>query len=340
MTVQSDVQIGYKKEASFGVAETVDTFIEPSEEDLDWLPEFVQGAGLRVGRRVNRADRRAVGREWVGGSFTTEVLSKGHGKLFEAALGTATSTVASGSAYQQLFTPTATDYLNSYTIQKGIPPLGGGTTLAHTFNGMVCSGFEFTSSNAGLPTITWNWIGKGYDTTTALETASYASGTEIFSFPNATLTLGGTVTVPTTTALSSGGTATSNIREFNFTWDNALDENGFNFGGAGKRSRKPAVGIRSGTGNFVAEFDGATVRNLFLNQTNTALTYKLLSGTAITGAYYPALEFTIPCVRLEGEIPKANGGDVITLSCDFTVLDNGTAAHPLYVAIVTAETAI
>ena len=67
---------------------------------------------------------------------------------------------------------------------------------------------------------------------------------------------------------------------------------------------------------------------------------KFAHATAITGAFYPTLEITIPVVRLDGELPKANGGEVVSQSMGFTALDGGVAAHPIYVAIVTAETAI
>lgn len=340
MTTQQDAQLGFKVEGTPGTPETVDTFTEFIEEDLAWMPEFVDGAGLRVGGVAKRADRHAIGKESVGGSFTTELYSKGHGKLFKAALGIGASNNISGASYQQLFTPVASDFLDSYTIQLGIPPLGGGTTLPHTFNGMVCSGFEFSQSNGSLPTIKWNWEGFGYDTSTSLETASYPASTTIFSYPHASVTIGGSLVVPSTTALSSGGTATSNVKEFNLTYDNGLDTNRWSFGSAGKPTRRGAVGLRSATGNLVAEFDSATLRDLYRNQTSTGLTYKLQTGTAISGSNYPTIEFTIPAVKFLGELPKTNGGDVVTLSMDFEMFDGGVAASPFYVAIVTAETAI
>lgn len=340
MTIQLDSQIGYKKETTFGTGVTVDVFPEFTEEDFDWVPTFGQGSGLRVGRRMNRSDRRNLLKEEVTGSFTVEATTRGLGKLIEAAFGgTGTSTNITGTAYQQLFTPTSTDLLSSYTIQKGIPQLGGGAALPHTFLGMVCSGFEFSLSNGAYPTLKTNWVGKAVETSTGLATASYAT-TELFDFPDASLTIGGSVTVPTTTALATGGTAATNVREFNFTYDNALDSDGFNIGSAGQRSRKPHLGLRTVTGNFVAEFTSDTIRDLFLDQTDTAITFRLQTGTAITGSNYPTLEFTFPVVRLEGELPKAVQAPVVTLSCDFTVLDGGVAAHPVYAAIVTAETAI
>lgn len=345
MTVAADFQLMFKKEVTFKTAVTPDVALEPNEETLNWVPSFAQGAGLRVARRMDRSDRRVLTKESIEGDITLDLLTKNNGKLIEAALGgTGGSALISGSAYQQLFTPTTTDYLNSYTIQKGVPPVGGGTTLPLTFNGMVCSGFEI-SATEGIPTFTTSWLGAGVDTSTGLAVPSYVTGQVPFSSPrDVTMTIGGTVTVPTTTALATGGTAATVVKEFTVTYDNGLDSNGWNFGSTGKRSRKPALGIRTVTGNFVAEFDAATYQNLFLNQTDTAITFRVQlnsgTGTAISGSVYPAFEITIPIARLEGELPKSNGADVVQLSMDFTGLDGGVAAHPFYVAIVTAETAI
>ncbi len=341
MTTLQDGQVGWKKEVTFGTYAVPDIFGEVVSEDLEYVPTRVQGSGLRSGRRFNRSDRRVLTRSEVTGSFTTEATTKLMGKLFEAVLGgTGTSTLIAGSAYQQLFTPTTTDPLNSYTIQVGVPPVGGGAVLPHNFLGCVFTGFEFALPEQGPATIKWNVVGKSFESSTALASASYPTTYELFSNVHATMTLGTTITVPTTTALATGGTASSNVREFSLTYENAVDQNGFNIGGAGARTRKPALGLRVGTGSFTAEFDTATIRDYFVNDTNVAITLRLQTTTVISGSSYPTIEFTIPVARLNGETPKLNAGDVTTLSVDFDVLDGGVAAHPIYVAIDTAETAI
>jgi len=45
-------------------------------------------------------------------------------------------------------------------------------------------------------------------------------------------------------------------------------------------------------------------------------------------------------IRLDGELPKAVTDGVVTQEIGFTMLDGQVATHPIYVAIVTAETAI
>lgn len=342
MTTQLDSQIGLKKETTYGTPVTVDTFLEFTEETLDWTPTYVQGSGMRVGQITDYADRRVLGKEEVGGSITVEALTKGMGKLFEAAMGgTGTSTVVSGSAYQQIFTPATTDTINSYTIQKGIPLLDGGASQPMTFAGMVCSGFELTVPNGGIPTLTTNWGGKSIATATALATASYPSSVEQLSFVHGSITIGGTVTPPTTTALASGGTAVANIRSARISYDNGLDTEGFNLGDSGRRSRKPHLGKRAITGNIEAEFDAVALRDAWLNNASLALVLTLQWPIAITGAVFPTLQLTVPVIKLEGELPKAvQPGSVVTQSIDFTGQDGRVAASPFYVAIRTSETAI
>lgn len=346
MTTELDYQIMAAVESTYGTKATPTRTVEYIEEDLDYVPEYVQGAGLRVGKRMDLSSRRALGKSSIAGSITTEALTKGLGWFFLAALGNGSSAQIGGTAaYQQLFKPTTTDYLNSWTIQKALPPLGGGAAIPKTFLGMVCSGFEFSANGAGIPTIKFNWLGKDVDTASSAGTAAYPTGVKELAFINAQLVVGQTVTPPTATALgtSTGNRGLVNVRDIDLTWDNGLDAEGFNFNGAGKRSRPNALGKRTLTGSFTAEFTDSGLESDYLLQADSGLllTYALSSASdLIAGTSYPALQLCVPLIRLEGELAKSNGGDVITQAIGFTGLDGQVAADPFSVAIVTAETAI
>lgn len=339
MTTQQDSSLGIKKETTYGTPATPDHFYEYLNEDFDYMPTFVDGQGMHVGRTVKAADRRVVGKEEASGSVENELFGKGLGALFEAAMGTAVSTVITGAAFQQLFTPTTSDFLPSYTIQVGIPPLGGGAANPQTYAGCVCSGFDLSAKNGAIPTVKFHFLGKSMDTSTGLTAPSYPTANPLFSFIHGSLVTG-SITAPTTTALAAGGTSVADIRDAAFTWSNSLDSNGFNFGSAGQRTRKPALGDRSGSGTLTAEYDNNTLRDAWKAQTDLALVLTFATTTAITGATFPTIQFYFPDIRLDGEMPKPASGDVITQSIPFTLLDNRVAAAPFYVAIVTAETAI
>ncbi|TFD74734.1 phage tail tube protein [Cryobacterium fucosi] len=341
MTTQQDAALGLKKEATFGTYIAPDKFFEITQEDFAWNPTFSSGSAMRYGKRVIAGDRRVLVKEEVTGSLTVEGITKTLGAMFEAALGSGVSTIiGAGPGYQQLFTPTATDPLPSYTIQASIPTVGGGAAQPMSFLGCVCTGFELDAGNAGVPMLKFNWVGKSVDTTQAFVTPSYVAGTSLMSFVGGSIRIGGTVTVPTNVALASGGTAAANVVDAKFTYENGVDSGGFFFGGGGKRGRAPVVGGRGLSGSLTVEYDTNVLRDAFLAQTDLALVLKFAHSVAITAGVFPTLEITIPVVRLDGELPKANGGDVITQSVDFTGVDGRVAAQPVYVAIVTAETAI
>lgn len=341
MTTQQDAQVGGAIESVFGTGVTPTRFPEFLSESFNWMPTFTDNNGMRVGRIVKAADRRVLTKSEVGGDLEVELFSKGLGWLFQAAMGVGTSTVISGSAYQQNFTLTNTDYLSSYTLQVGVPTLGGGAGQPQTFTGMVCNGFDITLPNEGIPTVKFPWMGKAVTTATALAAASYISGNGLFAFPNATVTLGtGAFVAPTTTALATlAGGATVDIRDINVTLSNSLDGNGFNFGANGLRARPPAVGDRQVSGSLTVEYDVNTWRDAFMNQTDMSLLITLALPVAISGANYPTLQIAIPDIRFDDELPKPNSGEVITQTIKWTGLDNRVNA-PIYVSLVTAETAI
>jgi len=339
MTTELDCSVGFSvAEASYATNTVVTKWAEFVDESFDWDPTFVQGVGLRVGSRVARSARRKLGKVAAKGDYTVEAVTKGIGFLFNAALGSSVSTVTTAPAYQQLHTVATSDYLPSFTIQKGIPPLGGGATLPHTFTGAVCQSMEMTAANGGSLQVKTSWNAKDVTTATAYAAPSYAAAPELFTFVDGSITIGGAVTVPTTTTLATGGTVAADITDWSLMWDNAIDGSGFTFGSSGRRGRKPAVGLAQGTGKITAEFDSVTLRDAYLAQTDLAMVLKFQSSVAITGAVFPTIQVVIPNIRLEGELPKSNGGDVVTQSIGYTVLDGLTAASPLYIAYITTDT--
>jgi len=296
---------------------------------------------MRYGKRVQTAARRVLKKESTDGTLEVEATTKGLGKLFEAALGVGASTLISGSAYQQLFTPAITDPMPSYTIQKGIPLVGGGAAQPQTMNGMVCSGFELSAGSDGAVSLKFPFMGRGVDTSTGWATPSYPAAYEQFDMTAATIKAGvGAVTVPGANTLATGGTVVANVLSVELTYDNGLDEGGWFIGGTGKRGRRPMLGIRTLTGKLTAEYDANTFRDAFLAQTNFALVLHFEHNSIISGAIKPGLQITIPVIRLDGELPKAVSDGVVTQEIGFTMLDGQVATHPIYVAIVTAETAI
>nr|QOL00387.1 hypothetical protein [uncultured organism] len=337
---QLDASMSFGLEGTYGTPVTPTRSYEFTDETFDWQPSFVQGKGLRVGTRVDRSGRRALGKQGAGGDLTIEAASKGMGFLWNAALGTSVSTLVSTGIYQQIHTPIANDYLPSYTIQKGVPLLGGSIT-AQTYAGCQAKSFELSVSTGGILTLKTAFMAKGVDTSTAYTAATYAAApVQIFTFVGGAITIGGTVTLPTTTALATGGTSVGDIRDWSLSWDNKLDDNGYTFGNSGKRGRPGALGLASGTGKVTAEFDSTILRDAYFNQTDLAMVMTFQAQNVISASVYPTIQVVIPEIRLEGEMPKANKGDVITQSIGYTVLDAQVAASPIYIVQVTPDSAV
>lgn len=340
MTTQLDASVGFKKETTFGTGVTVDRFLEFTEESFDFERTYYQGTGLRRGTRVARSGRRALVSDGAAGDISLEVPTKGLGTFLELIFGVATSTLVSVGLYQQLFTPILDDYLPSATIQKGIPRLGANTVDAYTMRGCINSSWELAMANADVLKLSTSWVGKELDTTVAYAVPTYPTPIDLFSFVGASITVGGAVTVPTTTALAAGGTTVANVRDFTIGMQQGLDSNGRNIGGAGKRTRPPAVGMAAITGTVTAEYDSTILRDAVRDQTSLALVATFQGPTDITAGNRPTLQITCPDIRFESEMPKASSGDVITQSLPFSAYDGLVAASPIYVAVRTGDTAL
>jgi len=335
-------QLGLKKEVDFGTPVVVDAFYEPNTQpsiELTTVP--VKSTGLRSGQRAVYGDRYSIVARDVAGDFETDLYTRGMGKLVEAAMTAAgTSTIiGAGPGYQQLFTQGTADFLNSYTIQVGVPFLGG-AVQPHTFNGVMCSGFELSGAIDDIPKLTTSWVGRDMLTATALATASYPVQVP-FTFNEATIGLGGTLVVPTTTALGSGATANADITGFTVKYENNFDGGGRNFGSTGALTRKKARGMPMLSGTLEVEYVSNTLRDAFLNNTSLALSITYTDTAAITGVVFPAFQIAIPAIKLKGKLPvQGANGDVPMQSIEWEMVDDRVASHPFYVVIVTAETAI
>jgi hypothetical protein len=342
MTTQADCSIGIKVEAVYGTAVVVDQFPEFLTESLDRKPTFLQGKGLRVASRVDRADRRSLGEELAEGSITIEAPIKGLGIFLNAAMGAVTSTVVAGQTppvYQQVHTPALTDPINSYTIQKGIPPLGGGATTPITFPGSVCKSMEISAKQGAIVEVTTDWTAREVQTAPTYAAPSYPTPLDAFTFVHGAICIGGTVVGPTTTAIASGGLSVADITDFSLKWDQGLDAKGWNLGGAGKRTRKPAVGPAKLTGKITAEYDTVALRDAYLAQTDLALLLTFTHPAIIGTSAHPVLQIWVPLINLNGNIPASNGGKVITQSIDFDGLSN-LINPPFTVVYVTTDTVV
>lgn len=335
MAAVIDSSIGFAKETTHKTYVAPTRHYEFLSESLKWNKNPKSGRGIRTGSRVARASRRVVPTSEGGGDFSTEVMTTGMGRLWEAGFGQGTSTqVGAGPAYQQVFT--FADSLPSYTIQKGVVRASG-TVDAYSYLGCVSSGFEIDSPNGEIITAKFSWDAADLTTAQSYVTPSYPTGGNVMHFGQVTAAIGGTITAPTASALaSSAGALTVCVRDFNIQVNSNLDGKRFCYGGGGRKGQQVAM-TRAITGKFTAEYNGTELRDAFLNDTNLSV---LITATGeAVGAANAVFQVVLPVTRLNGDLPEANADGVVTVDHSFEVFD-GLVQQPMTLVCVTADTAL
>jgi hypothetical protein len=340
VTTQLDASIGLVKEATYGTTTTVTHWPEFLTESLEYKFDIKEAAGFRAGSRVQRLERRVIGTQWAEGDIELELAAKGCGIFLEALLGTSSSSALTAPAFQQNFSLIASDPVNSYTIQKGIPLLGGGAVQPHTFSGAVCTKGEITSAQGEVVKLKTSWNAQKVDTTTPYAAPSYIAGNEVFYFSEGAIVVGGSITAPTATTLATGGTSVADITDFSLSIDHKLDAKGFTYGGGGKQSRRPALGLANVSGKMTAEFDSTVMRDAYLNQTTLGVVLTFTSATQLATSIFNTFQIYIPAIRTNGDLPNATQG-VVKQSIDFDVRDGGSGTAGALTAILrTLDTAV
>ncbi len=335
MTTLLDASLGFGPEITYGTPVTVSRWLEYSSESLDYRPARKQGSGLRVGSKVARANRRATPTFDAGGDFSLDVISKGLGLLWQALMGSGSSTTVSGATYQQVFT--FADTLQPFTIQEGMTRLntdGSATIDTQTYAGCVATGFELTGGT-DLLNLKVDIDAQSVATAVAYAAPSFTTGANLLTFAGASI-YSGAFTAPTATALASGATQLANVKGWSLKVDHGAKTDRYLFGGSGKKSR-PVPLMRSITGKLDIEYSDTVFRDAFLADSDMSLVITYTGGSLSTGV--ETLQFAVPGIRLDGELPKG-GGDIIQMSCGFTGLDNLTAAQPLWIVARTSDTAL
>ncbi len=334
MTIPADAQIGFGVESTYGTAVTPTRFLEFVDESLNFNKSVKQGQGLRVGARVGRSARRVVTTVDAGGDVQVEAFSKGLGLLWQAMLGSGSSALVSGATYQQTFT--LGDSLPSLTVQKGIPRVDGGAVDAINFPGSVVSQWELEIPNDDIAKMKVTFDCRDAVAAGTPTTATYPTGGNLYQFASAAL-YSGTLTAPTATTLASGATPLANVRSLSVSCNNKIANDRFNFGANGRKA-KPVVGIRDLAGQMSVEYADTAFRDAVLADTPMTLIATLEGGSLSAGK--ETLQVVLPEIKIDNELPKANGDKPVLQSINFTPLDGLGAVAPITVILRTSDSAL
>lgn len=341
MSTTLDHSVGIGLESAFGtqVAPTRWYEVLPDSE-VEFDPEPKQGQGLRVGSIVNRSGRRRAGLGMGTATVQVEVLTQGMGLLWSACLPSYVSNLVAGTTFQQLGSLSqSTPFLPSFTLQFGIVDASG-TSRPHTFAGCTVSSWTLTfpapdSDDPVVLEVEFD-LRRAPDTSTALTTPVMPGAGATIYLPRdvASVTYAGSLTVPTTTALATGGTAIAYARSVEIACDNNL----------GQRPNlsayaQPTAGKREVTISADLEFAAVAVRDAYFAQTINAFSITATTPEALSTGF-AQLQVAAPATAINegGQPTLADGETVVQEGVELEVLHNVTAL-PLYVATRTADNA-
>lgn len=287
-----DHQWGLKMESTYGTPVVVDRFMEFTSESLK--PEYprLMSSSRRPGQAYTRSDRTArPGFTTVGGSIKHVVLSKQWGLVPKLAFGTvATSGPAETTVYTHTYSVTAGNLTGvSATMQLG-KAFTDGTVQPLTYAGVKSSGLTLATGIGDLLMCDLNVVHASAEATaTALASATYPSGAEVFSY------VGGALTV------DAGAVPVSAA---SFTIENNYAKRPKLGNAPGLEPLETSPGRRVSC-SFAAEFTSMSLLNKVRATTaaggQAAIVLSWQAPTLIGTTLFPKITITIPVLEVLGD---------------------------------------
>lgn len=326
--------LSFGRESTYGTSVAVTRSYEFAEEDWQVIDEDVLGDGYRSAAEGPRYD--AFVRPVTGGtgSMTLQPTSKGMGLLLEALTGSGTSTLVSGTTYQQGFYIDQTA-LPSETVQK-LVPMRDGTVGVQEFRGATATGWTLSLEPKGVLRLETQWDVREFAAGQNADALAYLAGKR-FDFSGASFQTG-TYTAPTTTALASGNAALTGVRGFSVAVDLKMDVDGVYTGNnAGKKDQPAASDLPEITVTITKEYQSDDLLDAYRAGTHMCFVATLTTPESLsTGS--PTFQVSFPSLRPKGPLPKTDKGIIVT-DLTYVATWNGTQ-HPMYLATRTADTAL
>lgn len=309
-------------ETTYGTAVTVTKGVEFQSETLDFNKQTVDGGGIAGGRIVQPGNARYIVGIGGGGDVTLNVPTKGFGIWLQMLFGQNSSVTHTGTpnAYTYTFTPKADMTNISMTLQKGVPQANSNTVDPYTFSGCVVNSMQFTMGQNSLLQAKATVDAQNVTTATTLATASYPSAPNYFSFAN----INGTLTVNSVPYVA--------IKSFDFTLNNQLDLTRMYLGNGGKKSQPIRGNYMTGTGTLTGDYIDTTLSSAFIADSEVALVVSFQAAN-INTTFNEMIQFTLPGLRLNGQLPQVGGPGIVPFSGGFdmyTPIAGGQACTVVY----------
>lgn len=316
-----DGQLGFAAESTWGTEATPDHFVEFNSEELQFSPEWLEPTGIRAGIKYKRENRVRQSRKSVTGSVEMEHATKGMGLLWSHALGSSATPTQPDSTnapntWEQIHVPG--EHLGKgLTFQVGRPEPSTGTVKPFTYSGCKIVSWEFSLEDNSISTLNLTVDGREESVGTALAAVSYLSGSSVFDFSQATLSLGGTVDTTSGKTTVSGGTAVATVvSQVGITGEAPRNVERFGIGNAGRKSEQLENETPTITGSLSAEFNQAELYDVFQNNETNAFQLTV-TGEEIDTGFPFTLEFIIPAVKFKSAAPQVSGAEVVQMETEF-----------------------
>lgn len=336
-------QFGIATEATPLTPNAVTRFIEFDSETLALKRHIAQGVGLRSGKLFSRGARRILVAREAAGDVLFDVPSNGLGVFLQHMIGSFTTVatqIGTTAAWQQIHN-TGSLQGKTFTAQKGAPSTDG-TVNPFTYPGCKIADWDLVAAMHKQVTLKLTIdavdelpAGAG---ASALQTAVYGAGTGLFSFKDAQVLSGGTVST-VAGVLTATGTAVASCRNINLKGVNPFKNDRF-FAGSQTKAESLENNVRAYTGALDLEFASMSTYNQYRVDGATVLQVNF-TGPLITGTpTHEQLSFFYPYVAFDDSVsPTIAGPDIIIKSVPFTALDDGTNGA-LQVVYVSSDVAV
>jgi tail tube protein len=338
-----DHQIGLIPESTYGTPLTPTTFLEWDMDNSghSWDPKVVQGTGMQVGDGgFQRADRSVSVLGQGKGTVGLDYQDRSMGKFIDSFAGNGAATLVAGTTYQHVFTSALTGaLLPSRTLEYGIVRSdAGGTVDAFRYAGVTFPKLTVSCDTSDVLKAVGEWDARSFIRNTSPATASYAAGMLTpFHFGHAAVTFGGTLVLPTTVALGSGGTAVTNFRNFTWEMDNQADVDDWALGGV---RNQPRIGQRASSLKMTARYDVATYDDALAAHTTVPITITFTdTSKVISGALNPVVQFVFPSCKLTAGDRPGPSVDTPVNELEFRVL-KPTTGNAWYIVHRTSDATV
>lgn len=320
-------QFGMADETTFGVAQTVNRFLEFNSDTMDHTIERIASTGLRPNRRVLRKQQWVAARESVAGDVEFDVNTNGFGLLFKHFLGSMVKSQPNAGSFPNVYEYKATvGQLDgkSFTSQIAMGDTGG-TVRAFTWAGCKIVKAELMADENGFLKFKPTIDGVSESSEIALAAAAYAATAVPLSYVGGTIKIAGEE-VPT--------------MKFNLVGDTKQKVDRYFMRGTSSQQKREQLEnqLRSYTGKLDTEFMSLAQYNRFIKGEMVEVT-AFFEGPTIEGTFKSAVEITMPAVRFDGKTPQVKGEQIVDLEAPYVALDDGGGTGGVQIVYRTTDTA-